>query len=102
MHLDLFQRLVIAPGSITTIAYGAIGPVGARRERASRERSEARVSASFELDAPDHFTAGAVGPPGQRVFYLQAREGGTLVTLKCEKEQVRRARRVPVRAARRA
>jgi probable phosphomutase (TIGR03848 family) len=26
MHLDLFQRLAIAPGSITTIAYGAIGP----------------------------------------------------------------------------
>jgi len=46
------------------------------------------VSASFQLDAPDHFTAGAVGVPGQRVFYLQAREAGTLVTLKCEKEQV--------------
>jgi broad specificity phosphatase PhoE len=26
MHLDLFQRLAIAPGSITTIAYGALGP----------------------------------------------------------------------------
>jgi probable phosphomutase (TIGR03848 family) len=26
MHLDLFQRLAIAPGSITTIAYGAAGP----------------------------------------------------------------------------
>jgi uncharacterized repeat protein (TIGR03847 family) len=46
------------------------------------------VSDSFELDGPDHFTAGAVGPPGQRVFYLQAREGRRLVTLKCEKEQV--------------
>jgi uncharacterized repeat protein (TIGR03847 family) len=46
------------------------------------------VSDSFELDGPDHFTAGAVGPPGQRVFYLQAREGSRLVTLKCEKEQV--------------
>jgi probable phosphoglycerate mutase len=26
MHLDLFQRLAIAPGSITTIAYGSAGP----------------------------------------------------------------------------
>jgi probable phosphoglycerate mutase len=26
MHLDLFQRLAIAPGSITTITYGAAGP----------------------------------------------------------------------------
>jgi probable phosphoglycerate mutase len=27
MHLDHFQRLAIAPASITTIAYGATGPV---------------------------------------------------------------------------
>jgi len=47
------------------------------------------VSDSFEFDSPDLFTAGTIGPPGQRVFYLQAREGKTLVTLKCEKEQVR-------------
>jgi len=47
------------------------------------------MSASFDLERPDHFTAGAVGAPGQRVFYLQAREGRTLVTLKSEKEQVR-------------
>jgi uncharacterized repeat protein (TIGR03847 family) len=47
------------------------------------------MSSSFELDAPDHFTAGAIGPAGQRVFYIQARQGGRLFTLKCEKEQVR-------------
>jgi uncharacterized repeat protein (TIGR03847 family) len=47
------------------------------------------MSESFEFVAPDHFTAGAVGPPGQRVFYLQSREKGNLVTLKSEKEQVR-------------
>lgn len=47
------------------------------------------MSASFEFVAPDHFTAGAVGAPGQRVFYLQSREKGTLFTLKSEKEQVR-------------
>jgi len=47
------------------------------------------MSESFELEAPDHFTTGAVGPPGQRVFYLQARQEGRLVTLRCEKEQMR-------------
>jgi uncharacterized repeat protein (TIGR03847 family) len=47
------------------------------------------MSDSFDFAAPDLFTAGTIGPPGQRVFYLQAREGDTLVTLKCEKEQVR-------------
>jgi uncharacterized repeat protein (TIGR03847 family) len=47
------------------------------------------MSASFEFLAPDHFTAGAVGQPGQRIFYIQSRERGKLVTLKSEKEQVR-------------
>ena len=47
------------------------------------------MSESFEFDAPDHFTAGAVGPAGQRVFYLQARQSRRLLSLKCEKEQVR-------------
>lgn len=47
------------------------------------------MSASFDLEKPDHFTVGAIGPPGQRVFYLQASEAGTVVTLKAEKEQVR-------------
>ena len=47
------------------------------------------MSASFEFLGPDHFTAGAVGEPGQRVFYVQSREKGQLVTLKSEKEQVR-------------
>lgn len=47
------------------------------------------MSASFDLEKPDHFTVGTLGPPGQRVFYLQASEAGTVVTLKAEKEQVR-------------
>jgi uncharacterized repeat protein (TIGR03847 family) len=46
------------------------------------------VSRSFDFPAPDLFTAGAVGPPGRRVFYLQARQGRTVATLKIEKEQV--------------
>lgn len=47
------------------------------------------MSPSFDLEAPDHFTTGAVGPSGQRTFYLQAREARHLVTLKVEKEQIR-------------
>ena len=47
------------------------------------------MTPSFNLTGPDRFTAGAIGTPGQRVFYLQAREAGRVVTLKCEKEQVR-------------
>ena len=47
------------------------------------------ASPSFDFDAPDHFTAGAVGPQGERVFYIQGRQKRELVTLKSEKEQVR-------------
>ena len=47
------------------------------------------MSDSFDLETLEHFTAGAVGPVGQRVFYLQARQRRRVVTLKCEKEQVK-------------
>jgi uncharacterized repeat protein (TIGR03847 family) len=43
---------------------------------------------SFEVAQPDRFTAGTVGEPGRRVFYLQAMADGRLVTLKLEKQQV--------------
>ena len=42
----------------------------------------------FDLPDLDRFTAGAVGPPGQRVFYLQAMAGSEVVTLRLEKQQV--------------
>jgi len=45
-------------------------------------------SSSFELPAPHHFTAGAIGEPGARVFYVQGAEGSVTVTLKLEKTQV--------------
>jgi len=46
------------------------------------------MSSSFEIDRPYRFTAGAVGDPGQRVFYLQATSDDATVTLKVEKQQV--------------
>lgn len=46
------------------------------------------MSESFELREADHFTAGAIGPAGQRVFYLQAANSDQCVTLKVEKQQV--------------
>jgi uncharacterized repeat protein (TIGR03847 family) len=46
------------------------------------------VSTSFQFDAPDRFTAGTVGEPGHRVFYLQAAERGAVATLRLEKQQV--------------
>jgi uncharacterized repeat protein (TIGR03847 family) len=46
------------------------------------------VSTAFDFAEPDHVTAGAIGPPGQRVFYLQARQAGEVVSLRLEKQQV--------------
>ena len=46
------------------------------------------MTPSFEFSDPDHFCTGSVGPKGQRVFYLQARESGEIVSLKLEKQQV--------------
>ena len=42
----------------------------------------------FDLNPVTHITAGAVGEPGNRTFYIQARQGDQLVTLLCEKQQV--------------
>jgi uncharacterized repeat protein (TIGR03847 family) len=42
----------------------------------------------MELGPVDRITTDAVGEPGQRTFYLQARAGGDLVTVVVEKEQV--------------
>ncbi|HUB72314.1 MAG TPA: DUF3090 family protein [Acidimicrobiales bacterium] len=46
------------------------------------------MSTSFDLSRPGRVTVGAIGPPGKRVFYFQARQEAELVSLKLEKEQV--------------
>ena len=42
----------------------------------------------YVFENPDRFVAGAVGQPGSRTFYLQAREGSRVVTVVLEKAQV--------------
>lgn len=42
----------------------------------------------FDLNPVDRITADAIGEPGHRTFYIQARKGRRLVTLICEKEHV--------------
>jgi uncharacterized repeat protein (TIGR03847 family) len=43
---------------------------------------------SFELDPVDWISAGAIGEPGSRTFYMQARKGSQYVALVVEKGQV--------------
>ena len=47
------------------------------------------MSESYDLGIVEVITAGAVGEPGERVFYVQARARGLQVTILTEKEQVR-------------
>lgn len=42
----------------------------------------------FDLNPVDYVVPGAVGQPGKRTFYLQARKGRRLITVICEKEHV--------------
>ncbi len=47
------------------------------------------MARNIDLNPVSAVTTGAVGQPGQRVFYLQARRGPTTITIETEKEQVR-------------
>jgi uncharacterized repeat protein (TIGR03847 family) len=42
----------------------------------------------MELERVDKITAGAVGEPGERTFFIQARKDDRLVTITVEKDQV--------------
>jgi uncharacterized repeat protein (TIGR03847 family) len=46
------------------------------------------MSVFYEFEDVDAFTTGAIGQPGSRVFFLQARQGRRRVAVKCEKQQV--------------
>ena len=46
------------------------------------------MSSSFDITEVDHLTTGTIGPPGERIFFLQARQGAQVVSLRLEKTQV--------------
>ncbi len=45
------------------------------------------MASHIELNPVSHVTIGTVGPPGQRVFYLQGSKGTEIITLIIEKQQ---------------
>jgi uncharacterized repeat protein (TIGR03847 family) len=46
------------------------------------------VPVVHSFDPPERFVAGTVGTPGERTFFLQAREGRRVVSVALEKQQV--------------
>lgn len=47
------------------------------------------MAESYEFDAVEFITAGAVGQPGERTFFIQAEAAGERIALLVEKDQVR-------------
>jgi uncharacterized repeat protein (TIGR03847 family) len=47
------------------------------------------MSVFYEFDEVDEFSATAIGEPGSRVFYLNARSGREHFSVRCEKLQVK-------------
>lgn len=46
------------------------------------------MTTSFAFEEVESFTAGTVGEPGNRIFYLQVRSGGVVTSFRLEKQQV--------------
>lgn len=55
---------------------------------AARVRVNTVAAQVFRFDSPDRFVVGTVGEPGERTFFLQARDGRQVTSVVVEKEQV--------------
>ena len=108
LDLDQFQKLVISPTSVSVLAVSDHGaalmtmnhsgdlsdlvPKPGHRLAVRRitwpQEGQHMPSTVYELKPVIRITATAAGQPGQRTFYIQARDQDRLFTLVCEKEQV--------------
>jgi len=109
MDLNQFQRIAINPASVSVIMFGENGPVvlkvndteklpalGPAPEKKDDQKDDERkekkampeANMLYDLNPVTHITAGAIGTPGKRTFYLQGRQGTQVVTLAAEKEQI--------------
>lgn len=116
--LNLFQRIAISPASASVLLLedeksqllllnhtgeipkferprkkketGEAEENAADAEQASRKDKDVMAEANllYDLNPISKVMTGAMGEPGHRVFYLQARQGSLLVTLQAEKEQI--------------
>ncbi len=112
--LNQFQRIAINPASVTVLQVSDSGaslvrlndtgalpkfekpkpskPTESDTANDSEKRKEQKMAEAnilHDLNPVTHITVGTLGEPGQRTFFLQARQGLTLVTLVTEKEQMK-------------
>ncbi len=108
LDLNQFQKLVINPTSVSVIAVNEHGAAllvmnhnGDLSDLTSKQHQRPAVRRItwpqegqtmprivYDLKPLARITASAVGMPGQRTFYLQARDSERLFTLVCEKDHV--------------
>lgn len=111
--LNNFQRIAISPASVTVIQVDDKGAALLRsndtgplpkfekpKKESKQEKSQepaadkkdehkmAEANIVHDLNPVARVTVGALGEPGQRTFFLQGRQGRTLVSLVTEKEQM--------------
>ncbi len=85
--LDLFQRTVISPCSVSAVVLTNGAPlVLVRQQHRIIEGLESVVN--YVFSNPDKIMVGVRGEVGNRLFLLQVREGRRLVIVKCEKIQL--------------
>jgi|GEM_PF-12127 len=108
LDVDHFQNLMINPASVSALMIGGHGAAllvmnhsgdlpdlahaPAKQPAVRRitwpQEGKTMPRMTYDLREISRITASAVGTPGQRTFYIQAREGERLYTFLCEKEQV--------------
>lgn len=110
LDLNQFQRLAISPASVTVLFFGEQGKpllfrlndtgtlpafkpearpqANAQHQPRKEEATMPEANIVYDLNPVTHITAGAIGAPGKRTFYLQGRQGALVVTLVSEKEQI--------------
>lgn len=108
MDLNQFQRIAISPASVSVVLFGENGPVvlkvndteklpalkpepekkDDKKEDERKDQAMPEANILHDMNPVTHITAGAVGAPGKRTFYVQGRQGAQVVTLAAEKEQI--------------
>ncbi|HEX7592722.1 MAG TPA: DUF3090 family protein, partial [Anaerolineae bacterium] len=104
MDLNHFNRIAIGPASVTVFFFDEHGahlfrlndgdklpafkPETEKKQDPKEEEKMPEPNILHDLNPVTHITVGAIGKPGKRSFYLQARQGVKIVTLLSEKEQI--------------
>ncbi|MGE5139189.1 MAG: DUF3090 family protein [Rudaea sp.] len=87
-HSEEIKLSAPKPKHEVTPARAAATAPSANGESQKEEKKMTEANILYDMNPVTRVNAGAIGEPGHRVFYLQGRQGTTLVTLQAEKEHI--------------